>query len=65
MHIDQLLPLAEASRVRMTLDDGQSFVGRFRGDILTPSALAVYFHGEERNLSLPIDIITAVEVISA
>jgi hypothetical protein len=64
MHINQLLPLAEAARVRMTLDDGQTFVGRFRADILTPSALAVYFHGEERDLSLPIDLITDVEVIA-
>lgn len=65
MHINQLLPFAEARRVRMILEDGQTFVGRFRGDILSPTALAVYFHGEERDLSLPIDLIADVHVISA
>ncbi|MBD5654469.1 MAG: hypothetical protein IAI50_04730 [Candidatus Eremiobacteraeota bacterium] len=53
--------LHAAGRVRVNLSDGSVHTGRFRTDILSPSALAVYFFGDARDISLPICKIDSIE----
>lgn len=50
-------------RVRITLVDGSVHTGRFRTDILGPSALSAFFHGDVRDMSLPIGLITSLEML--
>jgi len=60
MFADDLI-LHAAGRVRVNLSDGSVHTGRFRTDILSPSALAVYFFGDARDISLPICKIDSIE----
>ncbi len=60
MAILEFLPRA-SGHVRMQLADGSIHTGHFRTDILSPSALSVYFYGDVRDLSLPIADIDAIE----
>ncbi len=48
-------------RIRMSLTDGGVFTGSFRTDILSSSAVSVYFYGDESDISLPISLIASVE----
>ncbi|GAC1396770.1 MAG: hypothetical protein NVS2B8_19720 [Vulcanimicrobiaceae bacterium] len=50
--------------VRIQLVDGTVHTGRFRTDILTPTALSAYFHGDIRDMSLPIEIVVAIESLN-
>lgn len=45
----------------MSLTDGGVFTGSFRTDILSSSAVSVYFYGDESDISLPISLIASVE----
>ncbi len=47
----------------MRLVDGSFHVGHFRTDILSANALSVYFYGDIRDLSLPIEDIDTIEMI--
>lgn len=60
MHIDEFIARA-SGRVRIELTDGSVHTGRFRTDILSRTALSVFFIGEVRDISLPIDMITGME----
>ena len=51
-------------RVAIALSDGTSHTGRFREDLLSPSALSAYFYGDRHDLSLPIDAILRVESVA-
>ena len=62
MAIDDFIHRA-SGRVRLTLCDGSIHTGRFRTDILSQSALAVYFDGDVHDISLPIADIDSVESI--
>jgi hypothetical protein len=62
MAILDFLPQANGY-VRMRLLDGSVHTGHFRTDILSESALSVYFYGDVRDLSLPIADIEAVEAL--
>lgn len=62
MSIHELLPKAHG-HVSIGLTDGSSHTGRFREDILSPSAMAVYFYGDRHDMSLPIDAIVCVDSI--
>ena len=48
-------------RVRIRLYDGSVHTGRFRTEILSASALSVYFYGDARDISLPIADIETIE----
>lgn len=50
-------------RVSIVLSDGSTHTGRFREDILSESALSVYFFGDRNDFSLPIDAIEGVETL--
>ncbi len=63
MSTTDFMQVAAADHVRIRLNDGQEFTGHFRTDILTPSALSAYFYGDQRDLSLPIEAVAAVEPI--
>lgn len=60
MSIHELLVKARG-RVSIVLSDGSAHTGRFREDILSESALSVYFYGDRNDFSLPIDAIELVE----
>jgi len=60
MAILEFLPRA-SGYVRMRLTDGSVHTGHFRTDILSPSALSVYFFGDVRDLSLPIADIDTID----
>ncbi len=60
MAILEFLPRA-SGHVRMRLTDGSVYTGHFRTDILSSSALSVYFYGDVRDLSLPIADIDTIE----
>lgn len=60
MAILDFLPQAHG-RVQIRLEDGSVHRGRFRTDILSERALSVYFYGDIRDISLPIDLIDSVE----
>ena len=49
--------------VRIRLTDGSTHTGHFRTDILTPSALSAYFHGDARDMSLPIEAVLEIEAL--
>jgi hypothetical protein len=51
--------------VRIRLSDGATYTGHFRTDILGPSAMSAYFHGNERDLSLPIHLVTGIEQLTS
>jgi len=51
--------------VRIRLRDGSSHTGRFRTDILAPSALSAYFYGDAHDMSLPIDAVVGIEALAA
>ena len=51
--------------VRIRLTDGSSYTGRFRTDILSPTAMSAYFYGDERHISLPIHLVDAIEPLVA
>jgi hypothetical protein len=59
MSTHEFLPKAHG-RVSIGLTDGTTHTGRFREDILSPSAMSVYFYGERHDMSLPIDAIACV-----
>jgi hypothetical protein len=63
MATSEFIPQANG-RVRIRLTDGSVHTGRFRTDILTESALSVYFYGDVRDISLPIELIDTVEPIA-
>ena len=63
MAIVDFLPRVHG-RVRITLADGSIHTGHFRTDLLSPTILAAYFHGDERDISLPIAAIDAIEPLS-
>jgi hypothetical protein len=65
MKINEFLHRARASRVRITLADGQVHTGSFRTDILSATALSAYFFGDIRPLSLAIEEIIACEALQA
>jgi hypothetical protein len=50
--------------VRIQLTDGSCRTGHFRTDILSPEAVSAYFHGDERDISLPIDLIASIESLA-
>jgi len=60
MPIHDFLPRAHG-HVRIHLRDGSIHTGRFRTDILSETALSAFFHGDTRDISLPLDAIVAVE----
>ncbi len=62
MAILDFLPQAQG-RVRILLTDGSVHTGRFRTDILSERAMSVYFYGEIRDISLPIDHIVSLEAL--
>jgi hypothetical protein len=62
MAINEFIPRADG-RVRIHLCDGSVHTGRFRTDILSPSALAAYFYGDAHDISLPIADIDFMESI--
>jgi len=47
--------------VRITLSDGSAQNGRFRTDIVTPTALSAYFYGDHHDVSLPIHLIDTIQ----
>jgi hypothetical protein len=49
--------------VRITLADGSAQNGRFRTDIVTPTALSAYFYGDDHDMSLPIHLIDTIQHI--
>jgi hypothetical protein len=63
MGIADFLPRA-SGRVRVCLDDGSLHTGSFRTDILSERAMSVYFYGDVRDISLPIDLIVSVESLA-
>ena len=65
MHISEFLDRAAATRVRITLADGQVHTGQFRTDLLSANALSAYFFGDIRPLSLAIDDIVVCEALPA
>lgn len=60
MPINDFIPRA-GGRVRIQLCDGSVHTGSFRTDILSASALSVYFYGDAHNISLPIADIDSME----
>jgi len=64
MPINDFLPRAHG-RVRIQLLDGSIHTGRFRTDILSETALSAFFHGDARDISLPLDAIVAIESLDA
>ncbi|BDE05816.1 hypothetical protein WPS_10920 [Vulcanimicrobium alpinum] len=60
MAIDEFLPRA-AGHVRIRLSDGSVHTGEFRTDILGPTAISAFFRGDARDISLPIEMIDAIE----
>ncbi len=64
MSVDTFLRQAKGP-VRIHLSDGSSHTGRFRTDILAPSALSAYFYGDEHDMSLPIDAVVGIEAFDA
>lgn len=62
MSVQEFLPHAHGS-VQIRLVDGTVHTGRFRTDILTSTALSVYFHGDTRDMSLPIDAVVEIEAL--
>jgi hypothetical protein len=60
MPINEFMPRA-AGRVRIRLCDGSVHTGSFRTDILSASALSVYFYGDAHDISLPIADIDSLE----
>jgi hypothetical protein len=62
MGIVEFLPQS-SGYVRMRLVDGSFHTGHFRTDILSANALSVYFYGDIRDLSLPIEDIDTIEMI--
>jgi hypothetical protein len=63
MPINEFLHRAKSGRVRITLTDGQIHTGRFRTDILSPNALSAYFYGDDRPISLSIEMVVACEAL--
>lgn len=51
--------------VRIRLVDGSVHTGRFRTDILAPTALSAYFYGDAHDMSLPIDAVVVIESLDA
>ena len=49
--------------VRIRLTDGSTHTGHFRTDILSSSALSAYFHGDVRDMSLPIAAVVEIEAL--
>lgn len=64
MPINDFLPRAHG-HVRIHLRDGSIHTGRFRTDILTETALSAFFHGDARDISLPLDAIVTIESLEA
>ncbi len=65
MKINEFLHRARSGRVRIVLSDGQVHTGQFRTDILRPTAISAFFHGDLRPLSLVIDDIVSVDALAA
>ncbi len=63
MQIAEFIHRARAGRVRITLVEGQVFSGRFRTDILSPSAVSAYFFGDVRDLSLSISDVVRIDAL--
>jgi hypothetical protein len=59
MKINEFLHRARAGRVRIVLNDGRVHTGQFRTDIVSRSAIAAFFFGDLRPLSVPIDDVDA------
>ncbi len=49
--------------VRIQLADGSVHTGYFRTDILTPTAISAFFHGDVRDMSLAIDAVVRIEAL--
>jgi hypothetical protein len=64
MPIHDFLPRAHG-HVRIHLCDGSVHTGRFRTDILSETALSAFFHGDARDISLPLDAILTIESLDA
>ncbi len=64
MPINDFLPRAHG-HVRIHLRDGSIHTGRFRTDILSETALSAFFHGDTRDISLPLDAIVTIESLDA
>ena len=60
MAIEDFLPHSHGG-VRIRLQDGSTHTGRFRTELLGPSAVSAYFYGDARDLSLPISLIVSIE----
>ena len=60
----QMLEKTQTGRVQIELNTGQRFTGRFRTDILGPTAISAYFYGDQRDISLPLDSITRIEPVA-
>lgn len=60
MSVQEFIPNARG-HVRIRLVDGTVHTGRFRTDILTSTALSAYFHGDTRDMSLPIEAVVEIE----
>ncbi len=60
MPINEFMPRA-TGRVRIRLCDGSIHTGSFRTDILSESALSVYFYGDVHDISLPVADIDSLE----
>ncbi len=63
MAIEEFLPQS-TGRVRIRLSNGTVHSGHFRTDILSASALYVFFYGDAVDMSLPIDDIESVEPLA-
>ncbi|GAC1541460.1 MAG: hypothetical protein NVS3B16_05050 [Vulcanimicrobiaceae bacterium] len=59
------LEFLSKARGRVTIDliDGTTHTGHFRESLLSPTALAAYFHGDRHDMSLPLDAIERVVAI--
>jgi hypothetical protein len=64
MAIDSFLRRC-SGHVCIHLSDGSVHTGRFRTDLLSPEALSAYFHGDERDISLPIHLIDRIDAVAA